>query len=95
MVPSIEILRILKSRDEPRMTSIIIVRNAHIVVEQVTQLMNVIAYMVFHQTTKGEKFFVNNVIVIKMANESETLTNQKESQQSSSFSLTKEQYNFS
>jgi len=94
MVPSTEILRILKPRDGPRMTSIIIVRNAHIVVEQVTQLMNIIAYIVFHQTTKGEKFFVNNVTIIKKTNESETLTNQKESHQPSSFSLTKEQYNF-
>jgi len=52
--------------------------------------MNVITYMVFHQTTKGKKFFVNNATAIKKANESEVLTNQKESQQSSSFSLTKE-----
>jgi len=48
MVPSIEILRILKPRDGPRMTIIIIVRDAHIVVEEVTQLINVIAYTVFH-----------------------------------------------
>jgi len=36
---------------------------------------------------------VNNVTTIKNANESGALTNQEESQQSSSFSLTKEQYN--
>jgi len=45
----------IPSTDGPRMTSIIIIRNAHIVVEEVTQLMNVIAYMVFHQTKKGEE----------------------------------------
>ena len=64
-------------------------------IEEVTQLINIIACTVFHQTTKGEKFYVNvkNVIAIKKANENETLTNQKESQQSSSFTLNKEQYN--
>jgi len=57
MVLSTEILKILKSRDGPRMTSITIVRNAYIVdivVEEVTQLMNVITYMVLHRTRKEE-----------------------------------------
>jgi len=62
MVPSTEILRILKPRDALKMTSIIIVRNAYIVVEDVTQLMNVITYMVFHQTTKGE----NSLLTISL-----------------------------
>jgi len=74
------------------MTNIIIVRDAHIVVEEVTQLINVIDYG-FPPNYKRRKFLVNNVTAIKKANESEALTNQKESQQSSSFSLTKEQYN--
>jgi len=47
----------------------------------------------FSPNYKRRKFYVNNVTTIKKANESETLTNQKEFQQSSSFSLTKEQYN--
>jgi len=70
MVPSTKILKILKPRDGSRMTSIIIVRHAHIVVEEVTQLMNVIAYMVFHQNYKRRNFFVNNATTIKKANES-------------------------
>jgi len=76
------------------MTNIIIVRDAHIVVEEVIQLVNVIDYMVFHQINyKRRKFFVRNATAIKKENESDALTNQKECQQSSSFSLTKEQYN--
>jgi len=76
------------------MTSIIIiVRNVHIMIEEVTQLMNFIAYMVFHQSTKGESSLLTMPLQLKKANESEALTNQKESQQSSSFSLNKEQYN--
>jgi len=47
----------------------------------------------FPPNYKRRKFFVNNVTAIKKKNESETLTNQKESQQSSSFCLNKEQYN--
>jgi len=62
MVPS---TKIIKLRDGPRMTSIIIVRNAHIVVEEVTQLINVIAYMVFHQTTKGEIFLLTISLQLK------------------------------
>jgi len=50
IVSSTKILIIL-SRDGLRMTSITVVRNAHIVVEEATQLMNVTIYMVFHQTT--------------------------------------------
>jgi len=65
MVPSTEILRILKSRDEPRITSIIVVRNAHIVVEEVTQLMNAITCMVFHQTTKGENSMLTMSLQLK------------------------------
>jgi len=42
---------------------------------------------------KRRKLFLNNVTTIKKVNESETPTNQKESQQSSNFNLTKEQYN--
>jgi len=56
MVPTTEIFRIHKPRDGPRMTSITIVRNAHVVVEEATQFMNVITYMIFHQTTKRENF---------------------------------------
>ena len=62
-------------------------------VEEATQLMNVIAYMIFYQTTKRRESSVNNATAIKTVNESEALTNQEESQESSSFSLTKEQYN--
>ena len=62
MFPSTEIFRILKPRDGPRMTSIIIVRDAHIVVEEVTQLMNAIVYMVFHQITKGE----NSLLIMSL-----------------------------
>jgi len=65
MVPSTEILRILKPRDGPRITSIIIVRVAHIVVEEVTHLMNVIAYMVFHQTTKGKNSLLTMPLQLK------------------------------
>jgi len=54
------------------MTNIIIVRNTHIMVEEVTQLMNVIAYTVFHKNYKWRKFFVNNATAIKKANESKT-----------------------
>ena len=78
MVLSIEILRSLKPRDGPRMTSIVI-RNAHIVVKEITQLMNVIAYMVFHQTTKGENSLLTMLLQYKTTKERETLTNQEES----------------
>jgi len=89
MVPSIEIIRILMPRDGPRMTIIIIVRDAHIgkrghTIDKWHHLHG------FLLNYKRRKFFVNNVTAIKKANESETLTNQKESQQSSSFSLNKE-----
>jgi len=47
----------------------------------------------FPPNYKRRKFFVNNVTAIKTANESKALTNHEESQQSSSFSLTKERYN--
>jgi len=52
-------------RDGPRMTIIIIVRDAHIVVEEVTQLINVIACMVFHQTTKGENSLLTMSLQLK------------------------------
>jgi len=52
MISTTKILIILKPRDGPSMTSITIVRNAHIVVEEVTQLINVITYIIFHQTRK-------------------------------------------
>jgi len=65
MVFSTKILRILKLRDGPRMKSIIIVKNAHIVVEEVTQLMNVIAYMVFHQTKNGENSLLTMPLQLK------------------------------
>jgi len=48
------------------MTNIIIIRNAQIVVEEVTQLMNVIAYMVFHQTTKGENSLLTMLLQSKL-----------------------------
>jgi len=48
------------------MTSIIIIRNAHIVVEEVTQLINVIAYIDFHQTTKGENFLLPMLLQSKL-----------------------------
>jgi len=93
IVPSTKILRILKPRDGLRMTSIIIVRNAHIVVEEIT-LDECHRLHGFPPNYERRKFFVNNATVInKKENESETLTNQKEFQQSSSFSLTTEQYN--
>ena len=66
MVFSTKILRILKLRDGPRMKSIIIVKNAHIVVEEVTQLINVIAYIDFHQTTKGENFLLPMLLQSKL-----------------------------
>jgi len=47
----------------------------------------------FSPNYKRRKFFVNNATTIKKANESETLTNQKKSQQSSSFSLNKDKCN--
>jgi len=47
----------------------------------------------FPPNYKMRKFFVHNVTALEKENEREALTNQKESQQSSSFSLTKEQYN--
>jgi len=65
MVPSIEILIILKQRDGPRMTIIIIVRYAHIVVGDVTQLINVIACTIFHQTTKGENYLLTMSLQLK------------------------------
>jgi len=65
MAPSTKILRILKPIDGPRMTSIIIVRDAHIVVEEVTQLINVIDYMIFHQTTKGENSLLTMSLQLK------------------------------
>jgi len=53
-------------------------------VEEVTQLMNECHY-------RRRRSSVNNVTTIKTPNKSETFTNQEESQQSSSFNLTKEQ----
>jgi len=47
------------------MTSIIIVSDAHILVENVTQLMNAIAYMVFHQTTKEENYLLTMPLQLK------------------------------
>jgi len=91
MVSSSEILIILKSRDGLRMTSIIIVRDTHLVLKEVTHLMNVIAYMVFHQTTKGENSLLTMPLQLKRQMRVRYL--QTKSQQSSSFSLTKEQYN--
>jgi len=53
MVPSIEISQNSQAKrwtkDDKHYNS----KNGHIVVEEVTQLMNVIAYTIFHQTTKG------------------------------------------
>ena len=43
----------------------LIIRHAHIVVDEVTQLMKVIAYMVFHQTTEGENFLLTMSLQLK------------------------------
>jgi len=77
MVSTTEILRIIKSRDGPRKTSITIVINAHIVIEDVTQLM---CHRLndFPPNYKRIESSVNNTSSFKTANESETLTNQED-----------------
>jgi len=48
----------------------------------------------FPPNYKRRESSINSATTIKAANESEALTNQERFQQSSSFSLAKEQYNF-
>jgi len=60
MVPSTEFLRILKPRDGSRITSIIIVRHAHIVVEEVTQF-------ILHNVLYIPRFNFNLISVSQLA----------------------------
>jgi len=88
MFPSIEILRILKAKDGSGMIIITIIRDAHIHCCRRGHTIDKCHYLHgFLPNYKRRNFFVNNVTIIKKTNESKTLTNQKESQQSTSFSL--------